>query len=178
MSEYAGNDFFKTRSGIWQHDKIMGRVNEVFQTIQLLRSKPELNSKNRLENLKAVVSENFLATRAAHEALLPGPPIVLREIRILTANDSPRDDNGDWLRIYFEGSAVAEPPATKSREKDGPVAEQVETFADVWKFVRGENQWVLDEIELQNASHSSTLEFLDKVHDMQGRRGSGGFYRQ
>ncbi len=117
----------------------MARVKEVFQKVQHLRSKPEFKSKDRLENLKAVVSENFLATRAAHQAPLPGPPIDLREIRILTANDSPRDDKSDWLRIYFEGSSVAEPPATKGREEGRPVAEQAETFAEVWKFIRGEN---------------------------------------
>lgn len=131
----------------WDPQAIKARVREVFFRVQQARieGNPELARDCLSEALyrKRPPQTGAMLTGHARNVL---ERIALVEARVVSVA-AYRDDTQDHFWVFIEGSLGD--PTVDDRTGQPIRGTRADTagFTELWKFVRGSHEWVLDEIE-------------------------------
>jgi predicted lipid-binding transport protein (Tim44 family) len=169
-----------TQDYAWDPQAIKARVREVFFGVQRAwaQRNPELARdcmstalyrRHRAETISTLTEQ----ARSVIER------VRLVEARVVSVGPDYRDDTQDHFWVFIEGSLTAVRAEDASGQESHPSRNA--GFTELWKFVRGAHDWVVDEIEpdagaidlvqlhnvaevLAAAAHARSLRAAAEVH--------------
>ena len=140
-------DQLAKKDSSWSLDKIRSQIKISFFKIQeawMERDQDiakDFMSEKLYQKHKAQTDEMILKNR---KNILEG--IKLRELKIVEVADY-EDDSRDRIWVYIKGSMIDYAIDTTNNKVVSGDPNEAEHFCELWKYVRRNNNWVLDEID-------------------------------
>jgi hypothetical protein len=136
----------ETEDAIWNHRKMMARIDEVFLKVQIAWTE-------RNQDLaKDYMSDRIYAKHKIQtdEMLKKGrknvlDKINLEEAMIISVADY-KDDASDSFSAHIKGSMIDYDIDENTNKVLSGYISEIESFTEIWHFIRDGNIWVLDEI--------------------------------
>ncbi len=132
---------------IWERNHIKARIEYVFYKVQ--NAWGERNQdlakdcmSDRLYTKHKMQTDSMIEKNQIDNMEL----INLIEVRIVEAIDY-KDDSKDTLWAYIKGSMIDYTTDLNTGRVISGKKDKSEEFTELWKFIRGEKDWVLDEID-------------------------------